>query len=245
MSTFSFGGYTSEQLGLIVTRPIIRPTWQPETEFTPIIGRVRLNPFTKSYYNNTRITISAVITDAARDNMRLIYQVLRGYGALTISTATDECVNAYCRLPVPEAQALLMAELPIEFECEPFAFKETPKSSVITSATTYTLIENEGTVFTDPIINFKPAKTSTVFDVNGKTITVTTPQAIISASYSTNYSMTLDCEGEIAYYTTPDNENIACTELTTGTFPRLSPGESLIKHDGVNYAKITYYERFY
>ena len=245
MSYFAFGGYTSEQLGLIITRPMIRPTWQPETEFTPIIGRARLNPFTKSYYNNIKLTISAVITDAARDNMRLIYNVLRGYGALRISTAENECVNAYCRLPVPEPQALLMAELPIEFECVPFAYDLTRYGADLTEATSYIEINNRGTVFTDPEIRFCPNKTSTVFDCNGKTITVTTPQAIVTANYSTDYSVTLDCDGEIAYYTTPAGANIGCTELTNGSFPRLNSGRNVIKHNGITEGTMLYYERYY
>ena len=118
MSTFTFNSVSSDTLGLIITRPMIRPTWQPETEFTPIIGRPRQNPFTKSWFPNSRISVSAVIADASPANVRTIYDKLKGYGELVISTSPDEYVNAYARLPVPEAQALLMAELPVEFECE-------------------------------------------------------------------------------------------------------------------------------
>ena len=246
MSSFTFNGVSSDTLGLIITRPIVRPTWRPETEFTPIIGRPRKSPYTKSYYENVKMTVRAVITDTSQENIRDIYNVLRDYHRLFISTSPNEFLNAYCRLPVPEAQALNIAELPIEFECEPFAYKSVvPLRQDITAATNYTEIDNAGTVFSDPEIVFKPSKSATVFDCNAKTITVRTPQAIIDDNYSQDYSVHIDCDGELAYYVTPGDAKIGCTELTSGPFPRLHSGENYIKHDGVNDAFIDYWERFF
>ena len=48
MSYFIFNGVNSNTLGLIITQPIIRPTWQPEVEFTAIPGRARQNSYTKT-----------------------------------------------------------------------------------------------------------------------------------------------------------------------------------------------------
>ena len=245
MSTFTFNSVSSDTLGLIITRPMIRPTWQPETEFTPIIGRPRQNPFTKSWFPNSRISVSAVIADASPANVRTIYDKLRGYGELVISTSPDEYVNAYARLPVPEAQALLMAELPVEFECEPFAYSNSLSTVNITSATSYQTIDYSGTAFSDPQIAYIASKATTTFDCNGKTITITTPSEIVLAGYPNTYIITLDCEGELAYYKKPNGDKVACTELTHGIFPRLHESLNYILHDGVSAASLTYRERWY
>lgn len=245
MSTFYFGGKWSDELDLIVTRPMVRPTWAPETEFTPIIGRPRKNPYTKTYYENARMIVRAVMADASQEKVRDIYSTLRGYGHFVISTSPYEYMNAYCRLPVPEAQALLMADLPIEFECEPFAYKTVSSGFGITDATSYVEVPNTGTVFVDPVIWYKPNKATTVFDCNGKTFTVATPQEIITASYAATYKITINCDDELVYFTRPNGENVGCTELSTGSFPRLGVGMNYIKHDGVREAHIDYTERFY
>ena len=245
MSTFTFNSVSSDTLGLIITRPMIRPTWQPETEFTPIIGRPRQNPFTKSWFPNSRISVSAVIADASPANVRTIYDKLRGYGELVISTSPDEYVNAYARLPVPEAQALLMAELPIEFECEPFAYSNTVSTVNITNATSYLDIENEGTAFVDPVITYVASAASTTFLFNGKTITITTPAEIVEASYSSSYSITLDCDAQLAYYTKPNSTTVGCTQLTSGPFPRMHTGTNYISHSGITAGQLSYRERWY
>ena len=246
MSSFTFKGVTSDSLGLIITRPMVRPTWAPEVEFTPIIGRPRQNPFTKSWYPNSRLPVQAVIADASTASVRAIYNALRGYGTLVISTAATEYMNAYARLPVPEPQALLMAELPIEFDCEPFAYALTVSEVTITSATSsYAEVPNGGTAFTDPQITYIASVASTNIDCNGVVMTVTTPTEIVNASYPDTYSITLDCEAQLAYYTKPNGDTVACTELTTGLFPRLHAGSNWMKHSGAQSMTVTYRERWF
>ena len=246
MSTFTFKGITSDSLGLIITRPMVRPTWAPEVEFTAIPGNPRKSSSTKSWYNNSRLTVRAVIADASTSSVRAIYSALKGYGTLIISTASEEVLNAYVKLPVPEAQALLMAELPIEFECEPFAYALTDSEVTITSATSsYAEVPNGGTAFTDPQITYIASAASTNIDCNGVVMTVTTPTEIVNASYPSTYSITLDCEAQLAYYTKPNGDTVACTELTTGLFPRLHAGSNWMKHSGAQSMTVTYRERWF
>lgn len=190
--------------------------------------------------------MQAVIADASTTSVRSIYNALRGYGTLVISTAATEYMNAYARLPVPEPQALLMAELPIEFDCEPFAYALSESSVDITSATSaYTEVENTGTAFTDPQITYIASAASTNIDCNGVVMTVTTPTEIVNASYPDTYSITLDCEAQLAYYTKPNGDTVACTELTTGLFPRLHAGTNWMKHSGAQSMTVTYRERWF
>lgn len=248
MSSFTFKGVTSTSLDLIITNPIVRPTWQPETEFTAVIGRPRQNPFTKSWYPNSDLNISAVMADATPAKVKAIYDALRGQGHLVISTAPQEYLEAYAHLPVPEAKALLMAELPIVFECEPFANAVEPTEYNITAWTavsSVTKVVNNGTAFCDPQIAFTASAATTNIDCNGVRISVKTPAEIVGAGYPSTYSITLDCEGELAYYTRPGGQKVACTECTTGPFPRLHTGDNYIVHSGVTAASLVMRERWY
>ena len=76
-------------------------------------------------------------------------------------------------------------------------------------------------------------------------MTVATPQDIINASYSTSYSLVIDCEGELAYYTKPNGDKVACTQLTHGSFPRLHNGNNYLSVFTVNSATMTVRERWY
>ena len=245
MSSFTFNGVSSDTLGLIITQPIVRPTWAPEVEFTPIPGRPRQSPYMQTWYQNSDLQIEAVIADASPANVRSIYKALKGYGVLSISTSSQEILYAYAHLPVPEAKALLMAELPIVFECEPFANSVTESTVDFSVANPYKRVDIEGTVFCDPQITFIPNAATTSVNVNGKVITVTTPTEIVNAGYPNTYSITLDCEGELAYYTRPGGDKVACTELTSGPFPRLHTADNYITHSGCASAIMKYRERWY
>lgn len=243
MSYFIFNGYNSKDLGIIVTKPIIRPTWAPEMEYLSIPGRPRQLPMAKTWYPNKEMKIEAVLADAAPAKVRDVYDKLRGYGVLNISTAPNEYLNCYVEELDPKGVALMMAEFPIIFTVEPFAFSDT--STEYSIGNTEKLIQYNGTVFCDPQIVIQPIAASTTVTCNEKTIIVNTPQEIIDASYLSTYSITLDCEGELAYYTTPSGVNVACTQCTSGPFPRLIKGDNLISVNTVRSATMTVRERWY
>lgn len=243
MSSFIFNDVNSDDLGLIITQPIIRPTWQPEVEFTAIPGRPRQNPYTKTWYPNRELGVQAVIADASTSSVRDIYQALKGYGTLTISTASEEMLYAYARLPVPEAKALLMAELPIIFECEPFAYAVEPKSKSIMGEIVE--VNNEGTAFVDPLITIIASQVTTTVTCNNVDMIVTTPTEIVDADYSSDYSITLDCDGQLAYYTRPNGDKVSCTQNTKGPFARLHDGKNYFTVQNVQAASIVYRERWY
>lgn len=245
MSSFIYNGISSEDLGLIITTPIIRPTWQPETEYTPIPGRARQNSYTKTWYTNSELTVYAVITDAGAAKLHDIYNALKGYGALTVSTAPEEMLYAHVHLPIPEAKALLMAELPIVFECEPFAYALEEQVIDITDASPYKRVDNSGTVYCDPMITIIPSAAKTDINCNGKVITVTTPPEIVGAGYPDTYRITLDCDAVLAYYTRPGGDKIACTEYTKGPFPRLHINDNYFIVGACQSAIIRYRERWY
>lgn len=246
MSYFIFNGVNSDNLGLIITKPMIRPTWSPEVEYTPIPGRARINPSTKTWYNNAELTVSAVIADASPQTVRNVYAALRGSGTLVISTSPQERINiADVRLPVPEAKALLVAELPITFVCEPFAESTEQSTADITTATSIPArVNNDGTVYADPEITIIPSAARTDINCNGKVIFVTTPTAIVAANYPNNAKIVLDCDAQLAYYQIGDGDKISCTQNTQGPFPRLNVDVNYFLATASQSTTIKYRERW-
>ena len=246
MSSFVFNEINSDALGLIITKPMIRPTWQQETTYTAIPGRARQSPYTQPWYSNSELTVSAVIADASPQELRNIYAALRGSGTLVISTSPQERINiADVRLPVPEAKALLVAELPIIFVCESFAESVTQSTVDITSATSIPArADNDGTIYVDPEITIVPSATRTDINCNGKVIFVTTPTAIVAAGYPANAKIVLDCDAQLAYYQIGDGDKTACTQNTQGPFPRLNVGENYFLTTAAQSVVMRYRERW-
>ena len=197
----------------------------------------------KTWYPNRSFTVEAVLGDSSPEMVRNVYAVIRGYGVLNISNAPDEYLNCYVESIDPNGVALSMAEFPITFTAEPFAYSD--KSQDINIANSTVKVEYKGTVFCDPQIDIVPSEAITTVTCNGVVITVKTPQEIISESYSADYIITLDCEGQLAYYTRPNGEKVACTQLTSGKFPRLHQGDNYVSASNVNTATMAVRERWY
>lgn len=151
---FDFNGTTSDELGLILPKTIFRPSWAEETEVIQIPGRPEVIRQATGIYSNQAITIPAAITDMGK--VRDIYSKLQGEGALVLSTAPNEYMNARAEVITPEAVALDMAEIDITFDCFPFAYATNPTK--VEFGTSYTLLNNQSTVYSSPIFEFKIAQ---------------------------------------------------------------------------------------
>lgn len=121
MSWFEFNGVSSDKLGLIIRTPPFRPSWSENCEYTEIPGRAEKVLERTGTYDNQSMTIDCVVTDMTK--IRDIYQVLQGSGSLVLSTAPDEKLNVTVNPLIPQGVAQDMAELPISFNCSPFAYK--------------------------------------------------------------------------------------------------------------------------
>ncbi len=165
MSWFKFNGISSDELGLIITRTPLRPTWEEETEDISIPGRrAKIKRYT-GLYDDKELNISAVISDTAK--IAEIYKTLRGEGELILSTSPNEVLKCHVAMLIPDAVALTMAELPITFICEPFA--RPTSSTVVEFIDTYTPVNNPGTIYSEPVITLKipPGETPVLLgDVN-------------------------------------------------------------------------------
>ena len=118
MSSFIFNGYNSDDLGLMVTKPIVRPSWA-------------------AMYSE--LTASGGI-DASPENIHKIFKALNGSGKLVISTAPDEYLDVILSPITPEPVALLAAEISISVTARPFAYAVTPAITDLTGAAKFSKI---------------------------------------------------------------------------------------------------------
>lgn len=148
MSYFVFNNIDSRDLGLILPDTPFRPSWAEEVEEITIAGRPEVIKNPNGTYGNQSLQINAVITDTA--NINTIYSVLHGEGKLVLSTAPNEYINCRVNPLIPKGVALDMAELPITFDCYPFAYSTTP--TTISLSTVYTEVINNSNIYTAPLI---------------------------------------------------------------------------------------------
>lgn len=165
MSYFKFNGIDSRNLGLIITETPFRPSWAESVDEITIPGRAEVIKNPNGTYDNQPLTISAVISDKSKINQ--IYSTLTGEGKLILSTAPNEYINCRVEPLIPQGVALDMAELPITFDCCPFAYAVEPTVAEI--GTSFTEVNNTSSVYSAPIIKISVKKSSSTImkgDVN-------------------------------------------------------------------------------
>ena len=154
MSSFTFNGVSSDTLGLILPETPFRPSWAEQYEEIQIPGRPEVIKRPNGIYENQSLTINAIIADKSK--IQQVYRTLHGKGKLTLSTASGEYMNVLVEPLIPQGVALSMAELPITFDCFPFAYATTPSETMI--GTTYTEVDNNSSIYSAPIIEIQLSK---------------------------------------------------------------------------------------
>lgn len=154
MSYFIFNGTDSRDLGLILPETPFRPSWAESVDEITIPGRPEVIKNPNGTYPNQPLTINTVISDSSK--IQQIYSVLAGEGKLILSTAPGEYINCRVEPLIPQGVALDMAELPISFDCYPFAYAVEPTATEI--GTSYTTVSNTSSIYSAPIIAIKMAK---------------------------------------------------------------------------------------
>lgn len=165
MSHFIFNGTDSRDLGLILPETPFRPSWAESVDEITIPGRAEVIKNPNGTYDNQSLTINSVISDSSKIND--IYSALSGEGKLILSTAPNEYINCRVEPLIPQGVALDMAELPITFDCYPFAYAVEPTVTEI--GTSFTEINNTSSVYSAPIIKISIEKSSSTImkgDVN-------------------------------------------------------------------------------
>lgn len=235
MSYFLFNGIDSRSLGLLVSRPVFRPSWAREVSEISAPGRTRKIMQESKTYANANMTINTVITDAEKLNE--IYAALSGYGPLQLSSRPEEYLKVYVNPLIPEAVALRTAELPISFLCEPFAHAVEP--TVVELSSGLNLINNAGSIFSAPEIRFTATGEQVTVRVNGLDFIVNLTEA------EQGKEIVINCEDEVAYYVNDSDQMISINARTFNDYPLLHTGENGVELVGtVSAAEINVKERW-
>lgn len=235
MSHFLFNGTDSRSLGLLVSRPVFRPSWAREVSEISAPGRTRKIMQESKTYANANMTINTVITDTEKLNE--IYAALSGYGPLQLSSRPEEYLKVYVNPLIPEAVALRTAELPISFLCEPFAYAVEP--TVVELSSGLNLVNNAGSIFSAPEIRFTATGEQVTVRVNGLDFIVNLTEA------EQGKEIVINCEDEVAYYVNDSNQMISINARTFNDYPLLHTGENGVELVGtVSAAEINVKERW-
>lgn len=237
MSKFIFNGKSSDGLGLMITQPLIRPSWAREVNEISALGRTsKIMQFSKTYANAS-LPVHTVIMDSSLENVRKIYAALNGYGQLQLSSSAEEFVYAYAEPLVPEAVAMHTAELLINFRIMPFAYAVEPTAVQLTAQ--QTLVPNRGTVFSEPEISFTATGERVVLTVNELDFIVNLTDT------EQDKVIIIDCEAEVTYYE-ENGRKISINAQTMNDYPLLHTGDNYASITGsVTAAYITVRERWY
>lgn len=235
---FVFNGTSSNELGIIVTKPIVRPTWAEETAEFKLIGNHKIYRQNTGIYKNADMTVEIAVPDTSESHIQQIYSILHGKGQLSISTAPNEYLNVCIEPLSPNAIAKSFGLCSVQMTVDPFAYLLDSPTITISDGSDYTEIENRGTIYCEPEIRFKPQSVQTVIDVNGAEFTVNTP-----AGCSFESTIVLDCEEEVAYFIRPEGQAYPCLQYTYGDFPIFHTGKNYVKFSGTNEIEIKVKER--
>lgn len=238
MSYFIFNETSSEDLGIMVTKPVVRPSWRTEENTFNLVGKSKKYRQSSKTYTDGQMNIETVITDTSPENLRTVFQALNGNGKLWLSSAPNEFLNVSIDPINIQAVALTMGVCVLSMTVDPFAYVLDSPTLTLTDGTSYTEIENRGTIYCEPEIRFKPQSAQTVIDVNGAEFTVNTPQGCSFES-----TIVLDCEEETAYFIRPEGQAYPCLQYTYGDFPIFHTGKNYIKFTGTNEVEIKVRER--
>ncbi|MBR1592812.1 MAG: phage tail family protein [Ruminococcus sp.] len=246
MSYFIFNDVSSSDLGIIVTEPVIRPTWGKEFLEIETAGSAVKFMQEKSNYKNSEFVIKTAVSDddpiEMRNKIRSIYSVLNGFGKLWLSDSPEEYLNVIIQPLVPETKAFVLAEIPIYVTCQPFAYAVSP--TIIQFSTETVEVPNNGTVFSYPEIKFTPTADDVTITVNGvdfmiKDLSSVGEQSLIGKE------ITVDNENHVTYFVDENNLKWAINDHTFNDYPRLHTGINYIMHSGnATNAQINVKERY-
>lgn len=240
MSYFLFNGTNSDELGLMVTKTPVRPTWKQESqEFTLAGNSVKYIQKSKTYGNQS-MTIETFLDDITPERLQLIYSTFQGDGKLWLSSSPAEYLEVVAEPPDIKTVAYLAGECSLKFLVKPFARAANPTTVEISTPNSYTEIRNNSTIFSEPLIHFRPQTQQTIITVNGVDFVVNTPEG---CSYES--TIFIDCEERIAYFQRPEGNIYTCMQYTEGDLPLLHTGDNYVQYSGaVQDFKINVRERF-
>lgn len=121
----------------------------------------------------------------------------------------------------------------VQFYCEPL--KENLSEANVTITSSGSAVSNMGDVPARPLLAVTSGGTTVVIAAGGNTLTIT------GATSSRVYY--IDCDAQIIWHT-ESNATVVDTQLSSGNFPVLQPGQNSITGSGWSSITVTKRERF-
>lgn len=232
MAYIIFNGKSSEEIGLKITELSLPARAEQKLSKESIPGRMTDIIFLQNQYENIKITVKFELKKGA--DIRIIYNWLRGRGKLIISDEPDKYYNAISASEIARKRINgIFSNITVKFECEPFACREVEPID-ITTALSYTRIDNNGTVNCEPLITFQPVSgaDSITITTNGEALSITIP------AEADGYPITVDSELQLIYFTNSNGARINILPYSSGNLPIFHEADNYIKHSG-NVQKMT------
>ena len=241
MSYFIFNNINSDELGLMVTSPPVRPTWELENTTFTLAGRSSKFVQMSKTFDMQTMTIDTFLDDLSPSSLQKLYLTFQGHGKLWLSTFPAEYLEVIAHPPDIKTVAYLAGECKLKFTVKPFARAVNPTVTEIHSPDVYKTVNNAGTVFSEPEISFISVANQDIrINVNGADFIVTHPESCTFDS-----TICIDCEEQIVYFKRPEGVAYTCMQFTSGDIPLLHTGDNYISYSGnVKNFKINVKERF-
>lgn len=152
MGYFIFNNVRSDtDLHIMITKPVYRPTWNEEKDYTTVPYRRKKIQTLSGVYANAESLVVEGVVDA--ENSLNLYSFLKGSGELILSSNPNESMTADVEGIKFNPVSPDLNEVTINFTVMPFARRSTEPPIDIN--TYLTPVENEGNVEAEPIIKFK------------------------------------------------------------------------------------------
>lgn len=216
--------------------PIIRP--EERAEHLTIPGRsgdlTLLEDEEDPIYNSYIQTGSIMVR--GWNNVRQVYQWLRGAGYVTFSGEPDRRQKARVIGAITlnrHSYNLDWWEGEVQFYCQPL--KELLQGKTVEVTATNTPIRNSGDVNEKPVILLKASGTTAKVKIGGRELTLT--------GLTSGAEYTVDCDAE-EVTAEVSGETVSLTNKSSGRFPVILPGDNTITGTGWSKLTITRRERF-
>lgn len=230
MNTFTFDGVSSANYGVIVsgTRTFVAP--ERDVEYLQVPGRNGTLLLDNGRWHDVDIVYPCILLDSFKDSFPMFSAWLMSkVGKFVLSDTYDPTHfrRASFNGPLSPETAIAMTagRFDVAFRCQPQKY--------LNSGNRYQAVALSGDKITNPTnYDSLPYIEVTLEDSNSGTVTVGGQTVTITdADAATIY---LDCEGQNAVMMSgslPVSQN-SKIELTTGEFPSIKPGKSIVSWTG-------------
>lgn len=253
-SYFIWNGVDCRSMGVKLRGPmeIIRP--EERVQHIQIPGRDGDLTITEGQNVYNSYIRTATISVTGWNNIRKVFNWLKGSGTLTVSGEPDRKQAARVIGAIKTDKLSKNLDVwngEVQFYCQPLKemIMEAPVS--ITAAAD---VINMGDVEAKPLFVVKPDASSGSSISTSTTVNISTSRTvdgepvlerIVVLQVPTRDTLLyIDCETQMVWTVTGDNDPVAWISMATGVFPRLSKGANYIDGSGWSRIEITKRERF-